>query len=119
MADDLAGVEFLLAEDDPQQRALAGAVAADEPDLAVVGDRGRGPVEQHLVAVPLAGVLDVEQNGHQADFGAGVSRAGAGRGATASVGGSRRAAKVARPPATFVTILHRRAGQDSSPRIHG
>ena len=64
MADDLTGVEFLLPEDDPQERALAGTVAADEPDLAVVGDRGRGAVEQHLVAVALRNVLDVEQNRH-------------------------------------------------------
>ena len=47
-----------------EQRAFAGAVAADEPDLDVVGQRGLGAVEQHLVAVALAGVLDLQQHSH-------------------------------------------------------
>ena len=53
MADDLALVELFFAQQDAQQRALAGAVAADEADLDVVGDRGFGTVEQHLVAIAL------------------------------------------------------------------
>ena len=64
-ANDVAGVEFLFAEDDPQEGALAGAVAADEADLAVIGDRGGGVLEEDLVAIPLRGVLNVEENGHR------------------------------------------------------
>ena len=64
-ADDVAGVELLFAEDDPQEGALAGAVAADEADLAVIGDRGGGVLEEDLVAIPLRGVLNVEENGHR------------------------------------------------------
>ena len=77
-ADDVAGVEFLFAEDDPQEGALAGAVAADEPDLAVVGDRGGGVLEENLMAIPLRGVLDVEENGHRMGRGARWGRAGRG-----------------------------------------
>ena len=64
MADDLAAVEFFLAEQDAEQRALAGAVAADEPDLDVVAERGLGAVEQNLVAVALVGVRDLQQHTH-------------------------------------------------------
>jgi hypothetical protein len=64
MTDDLAGIELLFAKNHAQQRALPGAVAADEAGLPVVGDRGRCIVEQHLVAIALRGVLDVEQDGH-------------------------------------------------------
>ena len=75
-ADDVAGVELLFAEDDPQEGALAGAVAADEPDLAVVGDRGGGVLEEDLMAIPLRGVLDVEENGHRRGRWARWGRAG-------------------------------------------
>ena len=51
MADDFPGIEFFVPENHPQQGALAGPVAADETHPAVVGDRGRGSVEQNLVAV--------------------------------------------------------------------
>ena len=61
---DHAGVEFLLAEQHPQARTIARAVAADEAHPAVVGDGGRGGIEQDLVAVPLAGILNVEQDRH-------------------------------------------------------
>ena len=65
MADDLAAVEFLFAEQDAQQRALAGPVAADEADLHVVGDRRLRAVQQHLVAVTLVGILDLQQHSHR------------------------------------------------------
>ena len=42
MADDFAAVEFFLAEQNPEQRALAGPVAADEPDLDIVAQGGFG-----------------------------------------------------------------------------
>ena len=42
-ADDFAGVEFLVAQQDAAERALAGAVAADEADLLVVGQRAARP----------------------------------------------------------------------------
>ena len=72
MADDLAAVELFLAQQDAQQRALAGAVAADEADLHVVGERGRSAaVEQHLVAVAFVSILDLQQHGHE--FKRGVS----------------------------------------------
>ena len=59
MADDFAAVEFFLAEQDPQQRAFAGPVAADEPHLDVVAHGGLGTVEQHLIAVAFAGFCDL------------------------------------------------------------
>ena len=64
MADDFAAVEFLLAEQDAQQRALAGAVAADEADLDVVADGRVGIVEQDLIAVTFAGFGDLQQSSH-------------------------------------------------------
>ena len=64
MPDDFAGVEFLLAEDHAEERAFSRAVASDEAHLAVVGDRGTGLVEEHLIAVALRGILDIEQHGH-------------------------------------------------------
>ena len=65
MADDFAAVEFFLAEQDAEQRAFAGPVAADEADLDVVADGGLGAVEQHLIAVALAGFCDLQQAGHR------------------------------------------------------
>ncbi len=64
MADDFAAVEFFLAEQDPQQRAFAGAVAADEAHLDVVAQGGLGVVEQDLIAVAFAGFGDLQQAGH-------------------------------------------------------
>ena len=66
MADDFAAVEFFLAEQNPEQRAFAGAVAADEPHLDVVAHGGLGIVEQDLIAVAFAGFGDLEQAGHRA-----------------------------------------------------
>jgi hypothetical protein len=45
MADDFAAVEFFLTEQNPEQRAFAGAVSADEPYLDIVADGGLGIVE--------------------------------------------------------------------------
>jgi len=64
MAHDLPGVELFVAEDHAEEGALARPVAADEPDAAVVRDRRRGVVQEHLLAVPLAGPLDVEKDRH-------------------------------------------------------
>ena len=60
MADDFAAVEFFLAEQDAEQRALAGAVAADEADLDVVANGGLGVVEQNLIAVTFDGFGDLQ-----------------------------------------------------------
>ena len=64
MPDDFAAVEFLLAEDHAEQRALAGTVSSNEADFAVVGNRGARIFEEHLVTVAFGGVLDLEQDGH-------------------------------------------------------
>ena len=72
MPHDLPGVEFLLTENHSEQGALAGAIAADEAHPPVVGDRRRGLIEEHLVAIPLAGVFDVEEDSHRMGWGAGV-----------------------------------------------
>ncbi len=45
MADDFAAVEFFFTEQNPEQRAFSGAVAADEPHLDIVAQRGLGTVE--------------------------------------------------------------------------
>ena len=67
-ADDVAGVEFLVAEQNAAERALAGAVAADEADFLIVGQCAVGAVEQLLVAVAFVGVLR-ENDGHEAKSG--------------------------------------------------
>ncbi len=60
----LATVEFLFAQEHAQQRRFTGSVAADEADLDVVGQRRLGPVEQHLIAVALVSILDLNQHRH-------------------------------------------------------
>ena len=65
MADDFAHVEFDLAEQYAQQRALAGAVSADEADFDIVDQRGLGAVQQNLVAVAFASILDLQQHSHK------------------------------------------------------
>ena len=64
MPDDFAPFELLFAQQDAEQRALAGAVAADEADLHVFGQRHFGIVEQDLAAEALVGVLQLHQHGH-------------------------------------------------------
>jgi hypothetical protein len=59
MADDFSAVEFFLAEQNPEERAFAGAVLADEPHLDIVADGGLSIVEQHLIAVAFAGSCDL------------------------------------------------------------
>ena len=59
MADDLADIEFDIAQQHAKQRAFSGAVSADESDFDIVDQRGFGAVEQHLVAVAFASVLDL------------------------------------------------------------
>jgi hypothetical protein len=50
-ADDLAGVGVDEAEDDLQQRRLAGAVGADDRDALVVADAQRQVAEEDVVPV--------------------------------------------------------------------
>src|SRR5262249_5106463 len=42
MANDLSAVEFFLSQDDPQERALAGTISANEADLDIIADGGLG-----------------------------------------------------------------------------
>ena len=55
-ADDFAGVEFFVAQEDAAERRLARPVAADEADFLVIGQRAARPIEQVLVAVALMGI---------------------------------------------------------------
>ena len=61
---DLAGVERQFAADQPEQRGLAAAVAADEADLVPGRDRRGGIVEQTLA---LEREADVADRQHRAD----------------------------------------------------
>jgi hypothetical protein len=63
-ANDFALVEILFAQQDATERRFAGAVAADEADLLVVGQRAARPVEQLLVPVALVGVEKLKDDGH-------------------------------------------------------
>ncbi len=65
VAEHLAGVQLLLAEEDAEQGALAGPVAADEADLDVVRDGGVGVVEEDLFAVVLGGLGNLDQRSHR------------------------------------------------------
>jgi hypothetical protein len=65
---DVAGVRRFLADDEPEQRGLAGAVGADQADLLTRVELERGVDEQELRAVLLA---DVGERDH------GRARAGA------------------------------------------
>src|SRR5207253_2474423 len=76
VAEHLPAVEFLLAQQDAEECALAGPVAADEPDLGVVADGGVGAIEEDLVAVALVGVGDLEQTGHREQLPPGKGSAG-------------------------------------------
>ena len=57
---DLALVGLLLAGDHAEQRGLAGAVRADEPDLLAPLERGRGLDEEDLLAVLLADLVEAD-----------------------------------------------------------
>ena len=63
-ADDFAGVEFFVAQQDAAERRFAGAVAADQADLLIVGQATARPIEQRLVAVALVGIANGNQRGH-------------------------------------------------------
>jgi hypothetical protein len=67
-ADHFAGVEFFLAQEDAAEGRLAGAVAADEAHLLVVGERAAGAVEEVLVAIAFVGVVELEDYGHARGF---------------------------------------------------
>ena len=57
---DRAGVGRLLADEHPEQRRLAGAVGADDPDDARPRQRERQVLDQQPVAVALAQVRDLD-----------------------------------------------------------
>ncbi len=59
MADDLASLEFFLAQEDAQEGALARAVAADKTDFHVVDQRKLCVVEEHLVPVTFGRVFEL------------------------------------------------------------
>lgn len=58
---DAAGVEGLLAADNPQERALAGAIAADNADALAGRDARRCPGQQGPVPVSLGHGFEVDQ----------------------------------------------------------
>ena len=64
MADNLPAIEFFLAEQDAEQRALPGPIAADEPDLCLIADDGVCVFKQHLAAVALGRFGDLNKGGH-------------------------------------------------------
>ena len=65
MADDLAPVEFFVAEQHSEEGTFAGAIPTDEADFRVVGDRGLGAVEQDLIAVAFERVADLQEYAHE------------------------------------------------------
>src|SRR5262249_8860181 len=65
MSNNVPFVELFLAQQNPQQRTLARAVAATKTDLGLIGYRGLSAFEQHLVAVAFVGVLNLQQHGHK------------------------------------------------------
>ena len=64
MANDLAPLEFLFPQQNPQERTFAGPIASHEADLDVFDQRHLGIVEQHLAAVALMSILQLHQHGH-------------------------------------------------------
>jgi hypothetical protein len=60
---DVAVVGLLLADQQPEQRALAGAVGPHQPDLLARVDLERRLDEQHLSAVLLADVRERDHDG--------------------------------------------------------
>ena len=63
-ADDFAGVEFFVAQQDAAERRFAGPVAADQADFLVIGQGAAGTVEQVLIAVALMGIDKLENDWH-------------------------------------------------------
>ena len=59
----VAAYRQLLARDQPEDRGLAGAVGADQPDLLAAVHRGRGLEEEDLRAVPLRDGVDPDLRG--------------------------------------------------------
>src|SRR5262249_61064800 len=62
---DRAGLVDERAADAIDERRLAGAVRADQPDPLAGGNLERDAVERDEAAEPLAQVLDCEQRGHR------------------------------------------------------
>jgi len=65
MPHDLAPIQLFFAQQDPQQRAFAGPVAAHKTHLGVVSDGSLGVFQQDLVAVAFESVFDLEQHSHR------------------------------------------------------
>ena len=61
---DLALFQFIITEQNLQQRAFASPIATNESDLHVVDQRDVGTVEQNLVTESFVGVADLDQNCH-------------------------------------------------------
>ena len=59
-----AVIQFLLAQHDSQQGALAGPVTPDKPHLHIIRQSGLGLIEQHLAAVRFRRSLDLDQRCH-------------------------------------------------------
>jgi hypothetical protein len=60
-AGELAGVGLLGPRDQPQERRLAVAVAADDADPVALGDAQRDPAQDGPAAVALVDVLEVDE----------------------------------------------------------
>ena len=60
----VAAVEFLLAQQDSQQRRFPGAVSADEAHLDAIRDRRLGVVKQNLIAIAFVGSTNLNEKGH-------------------------------------------------------
>ena len=64
MWEDFARIEFLFAEQHPQQGRFTGPVPADKTNLDIVDQRRLGTIQQNLIAVTLVSVLDLQQYSH-------------------------------------------------------
>ncbi len=59
MANHLAAVQLIFADQDLEERALAGAISADKADLHVIGNRDISPVQKRLPAKTFVCVSDL------------------------------------------------------------
>ena len=64
MPNNLAPLEFLLPQQNAEERTFAGSVSTHEADLDVFHQRHLGIVEQHLAAEALVSILQLHQHGH-------------------------------------------------------
>jgi hypothetical protein len=66
--DDLASIELFFIQDHAEQCAFAGAIATHKTHFCVVGQCCLSAVEQHLVAITLECILDLQQHSHAVSF---------------------------------------------------